>query len=236
MDSVNNTTSVKKYFDKIANRYDLVNTLLSFGLHVLWRRRTILSADVAVGEVVLDVCAGTADLGLRACKKTGTSGHVIVYDFSMSMLARARSKQSRSGQLLLVCGDAEAIAVRTKSVDVVLIGFGLRNLQNMHLGIAEIYRVLKPGGRFVCLEFSRPNTVWLRILYDIYSFYVLPRIGGWLSGCSEAYWYLPASIRRFPFPDHLADILRNTGFVKVAYKLLAHGIAAIHTAVKRDDS
>lgn len=230
----NNAVSVKEYFDRIAGRYDLVNTLLSFGLHTLWKRRTICSAGIAPGAAVLDACAGTADLALLACKKAGPTGRVVVYDFSMSMLVRARSKQNMTGKFLLVCGDAEAMAIRTESVDVVLIGFGLRNLKNMHLGIAEIHRVLKPGGRLVCLEFSRPVSMVLRVLYDVYSFYVLPKIGGWISGCPEAYHYLPASIRRFPLPDLLADMLRNAGFINVTYKLLAYGIATIHTAVKRD--
>ena len=224
---------VKEYFDTIAPRYDRANTLLSFGLHHLWRQRTIRMAGIAQGAVVLDVCGGTGDLALRAAPAASASGRVCIYDFSRPMLAQARRKQTRAGQVHLVCGDIYAMAVRGESVDVVLIGFGLRNLTDMVPAIREIYRVLKRGGRLVCLEFSRPGNVWFRMLYDLYSFYIIPWAGERIAGCRAAYQYLPASIRRFPLPDQLADLLRAAGFVQVSYTLLAGGIAAIHRAEKQ---
>lgn len=226
--------TVRGYFETIAPRYDCVNSLLSCGLHHLWRRRAIRTAQLRRGERVLDACGGTGDLGLSAAARTGGAGLVCVYDFSPAMLARALVKQSGRRRVQVVCGDAQMLALRDCSFDVVLIGFGLRNLQNMRQGLRELHRVLKRGGRLVCLEFSRPRSVWLRVLYDIYSFYVIPWVGGRLGRCREAYRYLPDSIRRFPLPDRLAELLRDAGFTEVACDLLAGGIAAVHTAVKHD--
>ncbi|MCX8042969.1 MAG: bifunctional demethylmenaquinone methyltransferase/2-methoxy-6-polyprenyl-1,4-benzoquinol methylase UbiE [Desulfobacterota bacterium] len=223
---------IKQYFDRIAPHYDRINTLLSFGLHHVWRRRTITAAEIFRGARVLDVCSGTGDLAVRAGRTAGSSGMIVAYDFSRTMLVHALKKQNRPGKVHLVCGDAERIALRDESFDVVLIGFGLRNLLNMDRGIAEIYRVLRHGGRCVCLEFSRPKNLWFRLLYDVYSFYVIPWLGGAVSGCREAYQYLPASIRRFPLPDRIVAMMQQAGFVNAIWRPVAYGIAALYRGEK----
>ena len=167
--------TVRGYFGAIAGRYDLLNTLLSFGLHHLWKRRTIKEAGISPGASVLDLCGGTADLALRAARAGAQS--VAVCDFSLEMMAVGKKKASAVPVISFVCGDAQHIACAGSSFDVVLIGFGLRNIADRELGLREMLRVLKPGGRLVCLEFSTPVWPWFRLLYDFYSRYIIPTAG-----------------------------------------------------------
>jgi demethylmenaquinone methyltransferase / 2-methoxy-6-polyprenyl-1,4-benzoquinol methylase len=227
--------TVLGYFNDIAGRYDVANTLLSLGLHHRWKRAAIAMADIRPGSLVLDVCGGTADLALRAAIHAGATGRVIVYDFSLAMLQRGRLKVSRSragAPVECICGDAEAMSLKEGRFDRVLIGFGLRNVQDIRAGLGEMYRMVKPGGRVVCLEFSRPTAAWFRGLYEAYLAHVLPRLGEAIAGSREPYRYLPESIRTFPAPDELAGMFAEEGFAMVRYTRIMNGIAVMHTAEK----
>jgi len=222
--------TVRGYFNAIAGRYDLLNTLLSFGLHHLWKRRTIKAAGITPASHVLDLCGGTADLALRAIRAGALA--VTVLDFSPEMLRVGRLKAAGVQNISFICGDAQNMDCADACFDVVLIGFGLRNLSDRAQGLSEILRVLAPGGRLVCLEFSTPVWPWFRGLYNFYSRYIIPTAGLVIAGSREAYEYLPDSIKKFPRPAALADEMLRAGFKNVSYALLTNGIAAIHCGEK----
>jgi demethylmenaquinone methyltransferase/2-methoxy-6-polyprenyl-1,4-benzoquinol methylase len=222
--------TIRGYFDTIARRYDLTNTLLSFGLHYLWKRRTIKAAGIGAESRVLDLCGGTADLAILAARAGAQS--VMVLDFSPGMLQVGKQKAAAFPNISFICGDAQSMQLADCSFDCVLIGFGLRNLSDMIQGLREILRVLKPGGRLVCLEFSTPVRPLFRALYDLYSRYIMPLAGLVIAGSREAYEYLPDSIKKFPLPGRLAALMQEVGFIKVTCSLLTNGIAAIHIAEK----
>jgi len=160
---------------------------------------------------------------------------VTVYDINQAMMELGRRKARKTAmgdQIRFVQGDAEQISLPDDHFDAAMVGFGIRNVTRMEKGLAEMHRVLKPGGKFLCLEFSQPAPGAFRRLYDFYSFQVMPRIGRLFTGSSQAYLYLPESIRLFPSPEGLSEILENAGFSQVAYRLLSKGIAAIHTGLK----
>ncbi len=226
---------VRRHFDSIARKYDFMNTLLSFGLHYPWKRRAVEALGIKPGDRVIDVCGGTADLSIGIARVTGTNGSVCLYDINRAMMEVGKMKIARSsaeGNIRLIQGDAERIACRAAQFDGAIVGFGIRNLTHMEKGFEEMHRVLKPGGRLVCLEFSRPTSFWFRWLYDIYSFHLMPWIGKIFTGHREAYTYLPESIRKFPLQDELSSILRKIGFAEVSYKNLTNGIAVIHRGIK----
>ena len=241
--------AVQRMFSSIARYYDLNNSLLSLGLHHSWKRKAIefLAEDpphpdpLPPGEreavkLVLDVGAGTADLALLAANRLGNGARIIAADLNRPMLAIGRDKvQKASLQRQVVCvqANAERLCVPDGAFDAVTTGFCMRNVADLPHALQEIKRVLKPDGRLVCLEFSRPVAVWLRRLYDWYSFTLLPWIGTKVSGDNTGvYQYLPASIRSFPDQDGLARLLREVGFQKVEYHNLSGGIVAIHVAAK----
>jgi demethylmenaquinone methyltransferase/2-methoxy-6-polyprenyl-1,4-benzoquinol methylase len=226
---------VQKHFDSIARKYDFMNTLLSFGLHYLWKRTAVKMIGLKQGSQVLDVCGGTADLAILAARYVGAEGKVIVYDFNQAMMEAGKSKVHKAlldGRIRYVQGDAEQISFPEGSFDAAMVGFGIRNLTHKEKGFAEMYRVLKPGGTLMCLEFSRPANPLFRLLYDTYSFYIMPFIGQLLTGSRTAYTYLPESIRLFPQPAELIAILRNAGFSSVTWRRLTNGIAVVHVGVK----
>ena len=223
--------TVRGYFNAIAGRYDLLNTLLSFGLHHLWKRRTIKAAGITPASRVLDLCGGTADLALRAVRAGAPS--VTVLDFSPEMLRVGKQKAAAFPNISFICGDAQTMDCPDAAFDVVLIGFGLRNLSDRQQGLREILRVLKSGGRLVCLEFSTPVWPWFRGLYNFYSRYIIPAAGLLIAGSREAYEYLPDSIKKFPQPGALADEMLAAGFKNVGYTRLTNGIAAIHCGEKQ---
>ncbi len=227
---------VQKHFDSIAGKYDFMNTLLSFGLHHWWKQRAVKMIGLKPGNRVLDVCGGTADLAILAAQNVGAEGTVIVYDFNRSMMEAGKSKVHKAlldGRISYVQGDAEQLAFPDGSFDAALIGFGIRNLTHIERGFAEMWRILRPGGRFMCLEFSLPTNPLLHFLYDLYSFYILPRMGKLFTGSLQAYTYLPESIRLFPSPDELCTFLLKTGFSRVSYQRLTNGIAVVHLAQKK---
>jgi demethylmenaquinone methyltransferase/2-methoxy-6-polyprenyl-1,4-benzoquinol methylase len=212
-----------------------MNTLLSFGLHHLWKRAAVRLMGLKAGDRVLDVCGGTADLALLAAKTIGPTGRVLVYDINRAMMAAGRPKLAKANltsRIAFLQGDAERLSCPDESFDAAMVGFGIRNLTHPELGFQEMHRVLKPGGRFMCLEFSQPVTYWFRRLYDFYSFYIMPLLGRLCVGSWQAYTYLPESIRMFARPEEVSATLAGLGFTQVRYRRLTNGIAVIHLAVK----
>jgi len=251
--------AVQRMFSSIARYYDLNNSLLSLGLHHSWKRKAIefLAEDpphpdplppgerdtlrLPTGErvsvkYVLDVGSGTADLALLAASRLGEKGRIVAADLNRPMLAIGVEKVRKATlqrQILCVQANAERLCVPDGAFDAVTTGFCMRNVADLPHALQEIRRVLKPDGRLICLEFSRPVAGWLRRLYDWYSFTLLPWIGTKVSGdTTGVYQYLPASIRSFPDQDGLARLLREVGFQKVEYHNLSGGIVAIHVAAK----
>ncbi|MGD0216976.1 MAG: class I SAM-dependent methyltransferase [Desulfobaccales bacterium] len=226
---------VRGHFDTVSARYDFMNTLLSFGLHHLWKRTAVRLLGLKSGDRVIDICGGTADLALLAAPKIGAGGRVLVYDINRAMLEAGRPKVARSrmaGRIAFLQGDAERLSVANGGFDAAMVGFGIRNLTHPELGFKEMHRVLKPGGRLMCLEFSQPLAFWFRRLYDFYSFYLMPLLGRIFVGSWQAYTYLPESIRMFARPEEVSATLVGLGFKEIRFRRLTNGIAVIHVAVK----
>jgi len=227
---------VLRHFNSIAGKYDFMNTILSFGLHYPWKRWAVETLGLKPGDRVIDVCGGTADLSILAGGRVGERGRVYLYDINRAMMEGGRPKVSRASlndRVRYIQGDAERISFPQGVFDAALVGFGIRNLTRMEKGLAEMHRVLRSGGKFMCLEFSLPTASWFRFLYDFYSFQLMPLAGKLLAGTREAYLYLPESIRKFPPPEELSRILREIGFARVTYRRLTNGIAVIYTGVKK---
>jgi len=227
---------VQEMFTSIARSYDLNNTLLSLGLHYYWKRIAVELAALKPGDQVIDVGAGTFDLAIRAVPPVQSGGSVVALDLNESMLKIGRAKAKQHGldyRIRTAVGSAESIPFRDNHFDAVLSGFCMRNVTDLSRAAGEILRVLKSGGRFVCLEFSQPSRPLLRRVYDFYSFLLLPKIGTLISrDATGVYRYLPASIRKFPAQEALSDLLLKTGFRSVSYKNLSGGIVAVHIAAK----
>ena len=225
-----------RHFNKVATKYDFMNTLLSFGIHYLWKRTAIEMMHLKTGDRVLDICGGTGDLAVLAVRSVDTSGKVIIYDINRKMIQVGRVKRNRLAQrnrIEFIQGDAESISFPDDTFDAAMVGFGIRNLTHMDLGFQEMHRILKPGGKIMCLEFSKPTAPLFRWLYDVYSFHVIPFLGKVLVGSRQAYTLLPESIRMFPLPEELSTLLRDIGFHNVIYRRLTNGIAVVHVAEKR---
>ena len=229
------TDRVLQHFNSVARNYDFMNTLLSFGIHHLWKRTAIRMLGLSAGDNVLDVCGGTGDLAILAARAIGNSGRVTVYDINRAMIQagfhKVRSRAFKN-HIQYVQGNAECISFADGYFDRAMVGFGIRNVTRMEKGFAEMYRVLKPGGKMMCLEFSKPTAPVFRWLYDVYSFHIMPFIGQIIAGNRKAYIHLPESIRTFPLPDELASRLKKIGFSHVNYRKLTNGIAVIHLATK----
>ena len=223
------------YFDSVARKYDMMNTLLSFGIHHIWKRTAVRMMGLNSGDWVLDVCGGTGDLAILAAGAVSPAGHVTLYDFSSAMINAGRFKKNNSSirnRVQYIQGDAQEISFQEQSFDAAMVGFGIRNVIDMKKAFKEMYRVLKPGGKMMCLEFSKPTSPLFRLLYDYYSFYIIPFLGKSITGSIQAYTHLPESIRTFPSPEKLSDILKIIGFLHITHKRLTNGIAVIHLAKK----
>jgi len=222
---------VRDVFDSVADRYDLMNDLMSGGVHRLWKAELIDRLAPRPGQHVVDVAGGTGDIALRILNRAA-GARVMVCDINESMLRRGRDRAIDAGRLAgiaWVCGDAEELPIADASADAYTIAFGLRNVTHIEAALAEARRVLKPGGRFFCLEFSRVEGPLLGRAYDLYSFAVLPVLGQVVAGDRDAYQYLVESIRRFPPQGELARLMEAAGFEQVAYRNLTGGIAALHS-------
>lgn len=226
---------VRRHFNTVASRYDFMNSLLSFGAHHLWKRCAIRMMRLQPGDQVLDLCGGTGDLALLAARAIGSEGRVVLCDINWRMMITGRPKIAASpvgDHIRHVQGDAENIAFPDNTFNAAMVGFGIRNLTRMEKGFEEMYRVLKPGGKMMCLEFSQPITPWFRALYDFYSFHIMPWVGRVFGGSRQAYTYLPESIRLFPLQDELVATLERIGYRQVCYRNLTNGIAVVHIGEK----
>ena len=225
------TRLVHDVFARVAQRYDLMNDLMSGGIHRWWKAQMIERLDPRPGQILLDVAGGTGDIARRFVTRAG-SGSAIVCDINRSMLEAGRARSldmGDGGALHWLCGNAEALPIASASVDAYTIAFGLRNVTRIPVALAEARRVLRPGGRFLCLEFSNVERPLLKRAYDLYSFTVLPRLGAAVARDRGAYQYLVESIRRFPDRQRLAALMRQAGFEQVTARPLSGGIAAIHS-------
>lgn len=227
---------VRRHFNTVASKYDCMNSLLSLGTHHIWKRIAVNMMGLKEGDRVLDVCGGTADLALLAARNVGRAGRIVLCDINWAMMVAGIPKVRSSphdNQIRYVQGDAEFLAFENGTFDAAMVGFGIRNLTHMEEGFREMHRVLKPGGKLMCLEFSHPVTPWFAALYDFYSFYIMPAVGKVFGGSRPAYTYLPESIRLFPEADGLKRILEGIGFTRVHYRRLTDGIAVVHVGVRK---
>ena len=228
--------AVQEMFTSIAPRYDLNNTLLSFGLHHRWKRLAAEQTRLSQDSRVLDLCSGTGDLALILARKVGRQGRVTALDLNQQMLSLGCQKLREAHfekQVGCVVANAECLPFSKCAFHAVMVAFGIRNVNDVKKALFEIHRILQSGGRMVCLEFSVPKNALVRKLYDFYSFYGLPWIGSFVSGDKTGtYRYLPASIRTFPDQETLKGLMIDAGFKQVTYRNLTGGIVAIHTGTK----
>ncbi|HAN80946.1 MAG: bifunctional demethylmenaquinone methyltransferase/2-methoxy-6-polyprenyl-1,4-benzoquinol methylase UbiE [Gammaproteobacteria bacterium] len=226
---------VREVFDNVATRYDLMNDLMSAGLHRMWKRVAIETIAIRPGMQVLDLASGTGDLARGMSRRAGSEGHVVMTDINERMLHVGRNKCIDNGELkgLSWCQcDAETLPYPNETFDKVVIGFGLRNVTDKDAVLREMYRVLKSNGKALVLEFSKPVSSSLSQIYDIYSFSVLPAMGHFVAQDKESYQYLAESIRKHPDQDTLAEMMRAADFESVTYTNLTGGVVAIHTGAK----
>ena len=223
---------VNEVFARVAPRYDLMNDLMSGGLHRLWKDDVIgwlAPPKSARPFALLDVAGGTGDIAQRFLQASGSGATAVICDISAEMLKAGRERAGEGERPVFVQGNAEALPFPDKSFDAYTIAFGMRNLTHIDAALAEAYRVLKPGGRFLCLEFSAVETPILDALYDAYSMNAIPALGALVAGDAASYRYLVESIRRFPDQKSFMGMIENSGFERVRYRNLTGGIAAIHS-------
>lgn len=228
-------TLVAGVFHSVAAKYDLMNDLMSFGIHRLWKRFTIDCSGVRKGQKVLDLAGGTGDLTAKFSRIVGETGQVVLADINDSMLKVGRDKLRNLGvtnNVSYVQANAEALPFPDNHFDVITIGFGLRNVTDKDKALASMFRVLKPGGRLLVLEFSKPVSEVIAKLYDLYSFKLLPKMGEIVANDSESYKYLAESIRMHPDQQTLAGMMENVGFEQVEFYNLTQGVVALHRGYK----
>lgn len=226
---------VANVFHSVAAKYDLMNDVMSMGIHRLWKRFTIDCSGVRPGHQVLDLAGGTGDITALFSKRVGPTGKVILADINESMLNVGRDKLRDLGlvnNIDYVQANAEALPFADNSFDIISIGFGLRNVTDKDAALRSMFRVLKPGGRLLVLEFSKPEYEWLSKVYDLYSFKLLPAIGGLVANDKESYQYLAESIRMHPDQDTLKQMMEDAGFSQTSYHNLTGGIVALHRGYK----
>lgn len=223
---------VRAVFESVAERYDLMNDAMSGGLHRIWKAVFVAWARPRAGQTVLDLAGGTGDIAFRL--RRGGADAVTVSDINADMLevGRKRAAQKDISALDWLCADAESLPLPDRCADLVTCAFGVRNMTHPERALADIYRVLRPGGRFLCLEFSRLAVPAMDGLYDAYSMHVVPRLGQLIAGDRDSYRYLVESIRRFPDQDRFAAMFEAAGYAQVRYRNLSGGIAAMHSGWK----
>jgi demethylmenaquinone methyltransferase / 2-methoxy-6-polyprenyl-1,4-benzoquinol methylase len=225
---------VDDVFHSVARRYDLMNDLMSFGLHRAWKEALVTALNPPKNRdfALLDIAGGTGDVALRVIAAGGERTRATVCDINADMLAIGRQRAAASGlaeRLTFAEGNAEALPFADRSFDAATIAFGIRNVPRIETALAEAHRVLKIGGRFLCLEFSAADVPGLDRLYELYSFNVIPALGRAVVGDAESYRYLVESIRRFPPPQDFAAMLRSAGFARVSFQPMTGGIVALHS-------
>lgn len=229
---------VNQVFSSVASRYDLMNDLMSGGLHRLWKMEFVSMIGAPKGQQpfkLLDVAGGTGDISIRYAQNSGPNATAVLSDISPEMLEEGRTKVAAKGlasRISLAQGNAEALPFPDRTFDAYTIAFGIRNVTHIDAALREAHRVLKIGGRFLCLEFSECQVPLLDRLYDFHSFEVIPRLGELTAGSADPYRYLVESIRRFPKQETFAGMIREAGFERVSYRNLTGGIAAIHSGWK----
>jgi len=226
---------VRSVFDSVVDRYDLMNDVMSVGLHRAWKRFTLANSGLRPGQSALDVAAGSGDLSLGLARQVGANGRVVVTDINVKMLAKGRERLMNAGvagNVDYLQADAEQLPLKARLFHCVSIGFGLRNVTDKAAALASMFRVLKPGGRLLVLEFSKPRLGPLGPLYDLYSFQVLPRLGQLLLDDADSYRYLAESIRRHPDQESLKALMTEQGFERCGYYNLSGGIAALHVGLR----
>ena len=225
---------VRDVFDSVAGNYDLMNDLMSGGLHRLWKRFALGQTGLRPGQRALDVASGTGDIGAGLARQVGASGLAVLTDINREMLSRGRDRlidQGLAAQVQFLIANAECLPFADRSFDCVTIAFGLRNVTDKAAALASMQRVLRPAGRLLVLEFSKPTLEMLKPAYDAYSFKVLPRLGGIIAGDAASYRYLAESIRMHPDQETLAAMFRDAGFDECRWHNLAGGIVALHVGV-----
>src|SRR6478752_1163712 len=228
-------TLVNEVFHSVASRYDLMNDLMSIGLHRVWKDIMITTLNPPKSDApfaLLDVAGGTGDIAFRAAKAAGSGFSATVCDINGDMLEVGRNRaaaQHLDQQVSFVEGNAEALALPDRSFDAYTIAFGIRNVPRIDAALREAFRVLKPGGRLLCLEFSTVDVLGLDKIYDLFSFKVIPPLGRAVTGDADSYQYLVESIRKFPKPNAFADMIRDAGFARVTWQALSGGIVALHS-------
>lgn len=231
-DKVNKVADV---FHSVASRYDLMNDLMSMGIHRLWKRFTVEAASVKPGQTVLDIAGGTGDLTSQFVERVGSQGQVVLADINDSMLCQGRARltdQGLVGNIRYVQADAQKLPFAKNSIDRICIAFGLRNVTDIDLALKSMYETLKPGGKCLVLEFSKPVAPGLAPVYDAYSFKVLPFLGKLIANDSTSYRYLAESIRMHPDQETLKQKMQQAGFDNCQYNNLSGGIVALHTGYK----
>ena len=226
---------VRSVFSSVASRYDLMNDLMSAGVHRLWKDAMVEWLNPQPGQSFVDVAGGTGDIAFRvsrAARARGGKANILACDINPDMLREGIGRAASLGEteILWTVGDAERLPIPDASLDAYTIAFGIRNVTHIDLALREARRVLKPGGRFLCLEFSRVETPGLDALYERYSFFVLPKLGAWVANDGESYRYLAESIRRFPAQRAFAGMIERAGLSRVSVRNLTGGIAAMHSA------
>jgi demethylmenaquinone methyltransferase/2-methoxy-6-polyprenyl-1,4-benzoquinol methylase len=226
---------VRSVFASVASKYDVMNDLMSFGVHRLWKQFTLSLTGLKPGQRALDVAGGTGDLAMGLLRQVGKSGHVVLSDVNPAMLEIGRDRlldRGFVGNVECIVADAERLPFEENSFDCVTIGFGLRNVTDKAAALKSMHRVLKPGGQLLVLEFSTPVAPGLKPIYDAYSFRVLPALGRLVAQDADSYRYLAESIRMHPNQETLLDMLRAAGFAQTRYHNLSGGIVAVHRGYK----
>jgi demethylmenaquinone methyltransferase/2-methoxy-6-polyprenyl-1,4-benzoquinol methylase len=225
---------VKSVFDSVANRYDIMNDLMSGGLHRLWKRHTIDQAGVRKGHVVLDLAGGTGDLARKFAQQVGSTGHVVLADINAAMLIQGRRRLvdgGAAGNTSIAQVDAQNLPFEDGAFDCITVAFGLRNITDKNAALQSMHRVLKPGGKLLILEFSKPVEA-IQPAYDFYSFKVLPILGKLVANDEDSYQYLAESIRMHPDQETLLGMMQAAGLERCRYRNLAGGIVALHSGYR----
>ncbi len=232
VDSHEKAKLVGEVFSSVASKYDVMNDVMSAGMHRLWKRHFVGIADIRAGDKILDLAGGTGDIAKLMAERVGDTGHVVLSDINQAMLSVGRDRmlnESAFGRISCAQINAEALPFAARQFELVTIAFGLRNVTDKPKALAEMHRVLKIGGKLMVLEFSELRIDALKPLYDAYSFKILPRMGKLIANDSASYQYLAESIRKHPNQEALSEMMRGAGFARVSVQNLFGGMVAIHT-------